>query len=99
MSKKIKRLKGVVKFFNPGRLWGFIVSDDGRNFFVHSTSIDREPTPPLFRRDVLAPGEVVEFRSNQSDKGWYATEVSVVEPKIIKDIPPKDEYGHRWKPY
>lgn len=101
MSKKIKRLKGIVKFFNPTRAWGFIVADDGRNFFVHSRSVDREPIPPLFRRDVLAPGEIVEFTSNVSDKGsgWEATEIEVIEAKILKNIPPRDEGGLRWKPY
>ncbi len=38
-QKKIKRLKGRVKWFDPTKGIGFITTDDGLNVFVHYSSL------------------------------------------------------------
>ncbi len=37
--KKIKRLRGRVKWFDPTKGIGFITTDDGLNVFVHYSSL------------------------------------------------------------
>jgi CspA family cold shock protein len=47
--------KGRVKWFNPKKGYGFITSDDGKEVFVHFSSVQGEG----FRS--LREGEEVEF--------------------------------------
>eukprot|EP00747_Dinoflagellata_sp_TGD_P168050 gnl/TRDRNA2_/TRDRNA2_193608_c0_seq1.p2 gnl/TRDRNA2_/TRDRNA2_193608_c0~~gnl/TRDRNA2_/TRDRNA2_193608_c0_seq1.p2 ORF type:complete len:122 (+),score=28.17 gnl/TRDRNA2_/TRDRNA2_193608_c0_seq1:130-495(+) len=56
--------RGVVKFFNPERGFGFISSDD-QDFFVHYTGIEADG--PGFRS--LADEEEVEFDIETDDHG------------------------------
>ena len=67
MSKK----KGVVKWFNDSKGYGFITPDDGgKDLFVHFTNIAGEG----FRS--LAEGDQVEFNIGQGPKGEHATDVT-----------------------
>ena len=37
-----KMMEGIVKFFNKKRGYGFIAGEDGNDYFVHYTAIDKE---------------------------------------------------------
>lgn len=60
-------MKGEVKFFNPTKGFGFITGEDGKDYFVHITSlaegvqIDKE--------------DKVEFEVEDSDRGPKAVNV------------------------
>ena len=69
-----ERIKGTVKWFNPGKGFGFITPEDGgKDIFVHQTAIDEKD----YRS--LNEGDVVEFEVAQGQKGPNATNVRRVE--------------------
>lgn len=68
--------RGTVKWFNDQKGFGFITPDDGsKDVFVHHSAIQGEG----FK--TLAENDVVEFGTEQGEKGLRATNVvKVVEP-------------------
>jgi CspA family cold shock protein len=64
--------EGVVKWFNDRKGYGFIERGDGKDLFVHHTSIDMTG----FR--TLAEGDKVSFEVNESDRGPEAKNVKKV---------------------
>jgi superfamily II DNA/RNA helicase/cold shock CspA family protein len=63
---------GVVKWFNPGRGFGFIARDAGSDLFVHFSAIEGSG----FR--TLTPGERVAFEVKPGRRGEEAHDVRVV---------------------
>ena len=63
-------VKGHVKFYNMFRGWGFIMGDDGNDYFVHWSFI--EGTGLKF----LRPEEQVEFEPVQTYQGLQAHNVT-----------------------
>jgi CspA family cold shock protein len=70
---------GTVKWFDPKKGFGFVVNDDGKDVFIHYTSIDGDG----FR--CLKNGETVEYEQLDSDKGLQGRNVR------IADIMPKSK--------
>ena len=64
--------KGVVKWFNDSKGYGFIEQEDGPDVFVHHTSINASG----FRS--LNEGDHVTFEIEQGEKGPAAVNVTVV---------------------
>ena len=64
--------EGTVKWFNEKKGFGFIVHDDGRDIFVHYSSIDM----PGFKK--LMEGDRVSFEINEGDRGPQAANVKKV---------------------
>jgi CspA family cold shock protein len=62
-------MKGVVKWFNDSKGFGFITADDGQDIFVHHSSVEMEG----FR--TLHEGEAVEFEVKEGPKGLQASAV------------------------
>jgi len=60
---------GKVKWFNPRKGYGFIATDDGRDIFVHYSSISSNGYK------TLAEGEPVTFEIVEGDKGLRAENV------------------------
>jgi CspA family cold shock protein len=63
-------VKGIVKWFNNAKGFGFIGRADGADVFVHYSSIVGDG----FR--TLEEGDAVEFEIIQGDKGPQAAEVT-----------------------
>jgi CspA family cold shock protein len=61
--------KGVVKWFNPKKGYGFITSEDGKEIFVHFSSIQGEG------HKTLKEGDEVKFEITEGEKGEQATQV------------------------
>jgi CspA family cold shock protein len=61
--------KGVVKWFNPKKGYGFITSEEGKEIFVHFSSLQGEG----FK--TLREGDEVKFEITQGEKGEQATNV------------------------
>lgn len=64
--------RGVVKWFDPRKGFGFVIGPDGQDIFVHYSCIEGDG----FR--ALKDGCTVEYDAQASDKGWRAT-------RVIKD--------------
>lgn len=62
---------GTVKWFNDDKGFGFIARDDGKDVFVHHTSIEADG----YRS--LPEGAHVEFDSVDGPKGEFAANVRV----------------------
>lgn len=63
-------LKGTVKWFNDAKGFGFIQQEDGKDVFVHFTSI----VMPGFK--TLAEGDVVNFEIEEGERGPVAKNVT-----------------------
>jgi len=61
---------GTVKWFNETKGFGFITSDDGKDVFVHFSSIKAEG----FK--TLAEGDAVKFEIEEGPKGLRAINVA-----------------------
>ncbi|MCK4787067.1 MAG: cold shock domain-containing protein [Desulfobacteraceae bacterium] len=64
--------EGIVKWFSEKKGYGFIEQDEGRDIFVHYSSINI----PGFK--TLAEGERVSFDVEESDRGPVAKNVDKV---------------------
>jgi CspA family cold shock protein len=65
--------KGVVKWFNGDRGFGFIEPNDGsEDLFVHQSNIIMA-SPEDYR--TLAEGDMVSYEIEQTDKGLNAVQV------------------------
>ena len=63
---------GKVKWFNAEKGYGFITSDEGKDIFVHYSSIQADG----FR--TLDEGQKVTYEVVESDRGQQASNVTVV---------------------
>lgn len=89
--------RGTVKFFNPGKGFGFISRPGGEDVYVNIRDV--EGGVPL------SPGQEVEFELRQTPRGWQATGVVALEkvprygfvpihPRVLrKKVPGHDHMG------
>ena len=64
-------MTGSVKWYDSTKGFGFIVSEDNKDYFVHRTGI-------LDNFLALEPDQKVEFEVKESDKGPVAYDVKVI---------------------
>ena len=64
--------EGIVKWFSEKKGYGFIEQDDGRDVFVHYSSINT----PGFK--TLAEGQRVSFDVEENERGPVAKNVNAV---------------------
>lgn len=57
-------MRGTVKFFDSRKRWGFITDENGKDYFVHHSSILMEKG-----RKQLSEGDIVEFEVGQGANG------------------------------
>jgi len=60
-------MNGKVKWYNARKGYGFIEGEDGKDVFIHRTSIPQGT--------FLNEGDVVEYEIEESDKGLKAVNV------------------------
>lgn len=70
-GKKLER--GIVKWFNPEKGFGFIEREEGGDIFVHYSDIQMKGYK------TLEEGEHVEYTIEHSEKGDIARNVVVVD--------------------
>jgi len=72
---------GTVKWFNPRKGYGFIATTDGRDIFVHYSSISSDGYK------TLAEGDPVTFDVVEGDKGLRAENVVAQGVSESKETP------------
>lgn len=73
--------KGIVKWFNNAKGFGFIVSEEAQvDVFAHYSAIEMDG----FR--TLKTGQQVEFELESGDKGWHALNIRM--PQYAKPPTP-----------
>jgi cold shock protein len=78
---------GKVKWFNPLKGYGFILDQEGREFFVHYSEIEKDG----FR--TLKDGDLVEFTPRNGTKGLAAHKVRKIVPKEDQEPQPLNGHG------
>ena len=79
-------MRGTTKWFNAQKGYGFIVGEDGAEYFVHHSRIKMDG----FR--TLDAGDVVEFDIRSEEKGLAAVNIvpvltlSVMRQKVTKEL-------------
>jgi CspA family cold shock protein len=68
-----KVMRGVVKWFNNAKGFGFIEHESGKDVFVHYSVITSDGYKSL------KDGEVVEYEISEGPKGFHASRVARVE--------------------
>lgn len=71
--------KGIVKWFDPKKGFGFVLNGDGMDVFIHYTEIDKEG----FR--CLRTGQEVEYTPVDSGKGLQGKEVRILAEKDFQE--------------
>lgn len=64
-------MNGKVKFFNRNKGFGFVVSDDGKEYFVHLTGLNEGVR--------LEDNDIVSFDVEEGERGPKAVNVSLAE--------------------
>ena len=72
--------KGIIKWFNNEKGYGFINGSVDEDIFVHYTAIKQEGYK------TLSEGQEVEFDLIKTDKGLQATNVRTVNEKELTAI-------------
>lgn len=62
-------MNGTVKFFNVNKGFGFITADDGKDYFVHQTALDKGV--------ILRENDSVTFEIENGDRGPKAVNVKL----------------------
>jgi len=64
-------MEGKVKFFNTGKGFGFILGDDGQDYFVHISQLKENVN--------LKDNDTVSFTVEEGDRGLKAMNVELIE--------------------
>ena len=84
--------RGHVKWWKDEKGYGFITGDDGREFFVHYTHIQKQGIRTLHE------GERVCFDEKDGDKGPHAINVESIDDTIVDSFVPTNIQYARQSP-
>lgn len=67
---------GIIKWYNPGRGYGFITKDKGGDIFFHITAVKVKPTKRI------GTGRGVSFNVESNKRGEIAKEIELTGMKL-----------------
>ena len=62
-------MQGIVKWFSPERHYGFIIGEDKKDYFFHSSEVQGDGK--------IFEGDEVEFIAEETKKGFQALKVVI----------------------
>ena len=74
----LRRVDGVVKWFDPGKGFGFVLSDDGGPDILLHVNVLRN-----FGQGTVADGSAIAIMVQTTPRGVQATEVLSIEPPAV----------------
>lgn len=74
-GNEIRRLRGRVKWFDPGKGFGFVISEDGGPDILLHANVLRN-----FGQSSVADDAVLEIDVQSTDRGFQAVAVHAIEP-------------------
>lgn len=80
--------RGQVKWFDPGKGFGFVVSDDGGPDILLHANVLRN-----FGQSSVADGAEVEIVTHRTERGVQAIEVVSIEPPVREDDTPLADFA------
>lgn len=84
----VEEVTGEVKWFDPVRGFGFVVSNaGGADILLHANVLRN------YGQSTIADGAIVTLRVLQSDRGLQATEILALEPPEGGDTLPLEDMG------
>ena len=75
-----RTVKGRVKWFDPGKGFGFVISDEGGPDILLHANVLRN-----FGQSSVADGSNIELTAQRTDRGLQAIEVVAIEPPASND--------------
>jgi CspA family cold shock protein len=81
----MERHRGIVRWFNSSKGFGFLGHELGSDVFVHYSAIQCEG----FR--TLAEGQAVEFSIIEGTQGPQADQVKVIESHVANEVPSRQQ--------
>ncbi len=81
------RVFGKVKWFDPIKGFGFVVSDDGGPDILLHANVLRN-----FGQSSVADGARIEIEAQNTERGVQATEVLSIEPPVVSDAAPLADF-------
>ncbi|MQQ07045.1 cold shock domain-containing protein [Epibacterium sp. SM1979] len=84
----MQTLRGVVKWFDPTKGYGFIVSDEGGPDILLHINVLRN-----FGQSSVADGAVVQLIAHRTTRGVQAVEVLEIEPPKREDVPVLSDFA------
>lgn len=82
-----RRLQGQVKWFDPVKGFGFVVSDEGGPDILLHANVLRN-----FGQSSVADGAQIEISVQRTERGVQAVEVLSIRPPIAGDTPPLADF-------
>lgn len=76
----MKMSKGIIKWFNNEKGYGFINGTENEDIFVHYTSINQDGYK------TLSEGQEVEYKLIKTDKGLQAIDVTPVNNQELATV-------------
>ncbi|SMX50594.1 Cold shock protein CspV [Maliponia aquimaris] len=89
MDKEKQTVSGRVKWFDPSKGFGFVVSDEGGPDILLHANVLRN-----FGQSSVADGARIEIEVQRTDRGVQATQVLKVEPPEVPDSAPLADFEH-----
>ncbi|APG47101.1 cold-shock protein [Phaeobacter porticola] len=84
----LHQIRGLVKWFDPTKGFGFVVSDDGGPDILLHVNVLRN-----FGQSSVADGAEVELVTHQTDRGVQAVEVLSITPPVRDDSPVLSDFA------
>ncbi|MCF6429514.1 MULTISPECIES: cold-shock protein [unclassified Leisingera] len=84
----LQQIQGLVKWFDPAKGYGFVVSDEGGADILLHVNVLRN-----FGQSSVADGARIEIVTHQTDRGVQAVEVISIQPPERDDTPVLSDFA------